>query len=246
MFSAFRKNIKYLEEVSLTKGVLFFAIVPLTIVMLNANFLKNSYFDSILCYFVMIAYALLVGRRELLLKPNGSFKKNIKIVFGIFAASAILGMIGVKIIGTDNPQGLDGVVYTGSQYLKLNSILPLIGFGEEFLCVLTFIGLFTLLPGELLRRFLFSLLGSSLIFGLLHAFHSPFTAVLAIGLGHIPFIFATLYYKSILPAIGAHIMWDGMNFFGHYNEELYFTFCSVLIIAYFVYIFIPKKKAVPS
>lgn len=244
MFSSLRKNIKYLEEVSLAKALLFFSIVPITIIMLNADFLKNPYADTILGYSVMITYSLIVGRKNLLLKPTVSLKKNLQIVFYIIAVSGILTCIGVAITGSDNPQGLKDVVYTTEEYLKLNSILPLIGLGEEFLCVLTFMGLFSLLSAGRVRKFILCLLAASLIFGFLHAFHSPFTAVLAIALGHIPYIFATIYFKSILPSVFAHMIWDGLNFFGHFNEELYFMFFSVLMIVYFVYILIPKKKTV--
>jgi membrane protease YdiL (CAAX protease family) len=244
MFSLLSKKIKYLEEVSLAKAVLFFAIVPITIIMLNIDIFKNPYVDTILDYTVLIIYPLVVGRRELFLKRMGPLKKTLIASFKILAASAILKWVGVEIIGSDNPQGLDGVVYTTEQYLKSNSLLPLIGFGEEFLCVLTFIGLFSLMSGGRLLKFLFSLLTASLIFGLLHAFNSPFTAVLAIGLGHIPHIFATFYYRSIIPAVIAHIVWDGMSFFGLYNENLYYAIISVLMIVYFIYTLIPKKKAV--
>lgn len=246
MFSSVTKNIKYLEEVSLTKAVLFFAIVPITIILLNVDVVKNPYVDTILDYAVLIIYPLIVGRRELFLKRMDPMKKTLMVSLKIIAASALLGWIGVKIIGSDNPQGLDGVVYTTEQYLKMNSLLPMIGFGEEFLCVLTFIGLFSLMPGGRLIKFLISLIATSMIFGFLHGFHSPFTAILAIGLGHIPYIFATFYYRSIIPAIIAHILWDGLNFFGHYNEDLYYAFFSILMIVYFVYILIPKKKAVPN
>jgi membrane protease YdiL (CAAX protease family) len=246
MFSSLTKNIKNLEEVSLVKAVLFFAIVPIAIVMLNVDIVKNPYVDTILDYAVLIIYPLVVGKRELLLKPMGSVKQTLVLSFKILVFSAFFIWVGIKIVGSANPQGLDGVVYTTEQYLKLNSLLPLIGFGEEFLCVFTFIGLFSLMSGGRLVKFIVSLLAASLIFGFMHAFHSPFTAVLAIGLGHIPFIFATFYYRSIIPAIIAHIAWDGMNFFGHYNEDLYYIFYSVLAIVYFVYILIPKKKAVTS
>jgi membrane protease YdiL (CAAX protease family) len=244
MFSSLLKKIKYLKEISLAKAVLFFAIVPITIILFNVDFLKNRYADTLLDYAVLIIYPLVVGRRELLLKRMGPMKKTLIVAFNILVASALLKWVGVEIVGSDNPQGLNGVVYTTEQYLKSNSLLPLIGFGEEFLCVLTFIGIFSLMSGGRLAKFLISLLATSLIFGFLHAFHSPFTSVLAIGLGHIPHIFATFYYRSIIPAVIAHIVWDGMSFFGHYNEDLYYAFFSVLMIVYFVYILIPKKKPV--
>jgi hypothetical protein len=246
MFSSLSKRIKYLEEVSLAKAVLFFAIVPITIIMLNVDLLKNPYADTLLDYAVLIIYPLVVGRRELLLKPMGPLKKTLILSLKIMAVSALLGWVGMKIIGTDNPQGLDGVVFTTGQYIKLNSLLPLIGFGEEFLCVLTFIGLFSLMSGGRLAKFLISLLAASLIFGFMHAFHSPFTAILVIGLGHIPFIFATFYFRSIIPAVIAHAAWDGFGFFSHFNEDLYYVLFSVLMIVYFVYALIPKKKAITN
>ena len=214
--------------------------------MLNVDFLKDSYADALLDYAVLIIYPLAVGRRELLLKPMGSFKQTIVLSLKIMAVSALFGWVGMKIIGSDNPQGLDGVVYSTGQYLKMNSLLPLIGFGEEFLCVLAFIGLFSLMSGGRLVKFLISLLAASLIFGFMHAFHSPFTAILVIGLGHIPFIFATFYFRSIIPAVIAHAAWDGFSFFSHFNEDLYYGFFSILMIVYFVYILIPKKKVVTN
>jgi membrane protease YdiL (CAAX protease family) len=246
LFSSLRKRIKYLQEVSVTKAVLFLAIVPLTIILLNTDFPKNGYIDAILDYVIMIMYSLIVGRHELLLKSMGSTKKTLGLSIKIMGFSAVLTWLGIKIIGSDNPQGLDGVVYTTQQYLKMDSLLPLIGFGEEFLIVLTFMGLFSLLTGGRISKFLFSLLLASLVFGFLHAFYSPFTAILALGLGHIPFIFATIYYRSILPAVIAHIGWDGFSFFAHYNEDLYYMFFSILLIVYLISIVIPKKKTVTN
>jgi hypothetical protein len=245
LFSSLRKNIKHLEEVSITKAVLFLSIVPLTIVLLNTNFTRSNYLDSIIAYVIMMIYSLIIGRHQLQLKPMGAIKETFGISFKIIAASMILGWIGIKIVGTDNPQGLAGVVYTTEEYLKLNSLLPFIGFAEEFLIVLTFMGLFSLLNGGRITKFLYSLLLASLIFGFLHAFHSPFSAVLVIGLGHIPYIFATVYYRSIIPAIIAHIEWDGMNFFGHYNENLYYLIISSVIIIYFLLTSFSKKKTIP-
>jgi membrane protease YdiL (CAAX protease family) len=246
LFSLLRKRIKYLEEVSLTKAVLFLAIVPLTIILLNTDIPKNPYIDAIVDYVIMILFALMIGRRELQLKPMGSIRETLGLSIKIMAASALLTWLGVEIIGSDNPQGLDGVVYTTEQYLKMNSLLPLIGMGEEFLIVLTFMGVFSLLTGARMGKFLSAILISSLVFGFLHAFYSPFTAILALGLGHIPFIFATIYYRSILPAIIAHIAWDGMSFFGHYNEDLYYMLFVVVYISYVIYALIPKKKIVPN
>jgi membrane protease YdiL (CAAX protease family) len=246
LFSSLRKSIKHLEEVSVTKAVLFLSIIPLTIVLLNTNFTKSNYLDSILAYVIMIIYSLIIGRRQLQLRSMGSIKKTLGLSLKIMAASVILGWIGVKIVGSNNPQGLTGVVYTTEQYIKLNSLLPLIGFAEEFLIVLTFMGLFSLLTGGRLTKFLFSLFLASLVFGFLHAFHSPFTAVLAIGLGHIPYIFATIYYRSIMPAIIAHIAWDGMNFFGHYNENLYYLIITSVLFIYLLVIAFSKKKPVTN
>ena len=31
---------------------------------------------------------------------------------------------------------------------------------------------------------------------------------------------------------------DGLSFFGHFNEDFYYAFSSVLMIVYFVYVFI--------
>lgn len=53
--------IKYLEEASVTKAVLFLALVPLTIILLNTDFPKNGYIDAILDYVIMIIYSLIVG-----------------------------------------------------------------------------------------------------------------------------------------------------------------------------------------
>ncbi|MDP4085768.1 MAG: CPBP family intramembrane metalloprotease [Bacillota bacterium] len=242
MLNSLRKNIKYIEEVSIIRALLCLAILPLTIVLLNIDIFRNKYIETIVVYLIMITYSFVIGRKDLLLKPTGTVKTNVKIVFYIVAASAVLKWLGASAIRSNNPQHLSGVVYTGKQYLQLNSLLPLIGLAEEFLCVLTFIGLYSLLTKGRLRKFVFSLIMTSMIFGFLHAFQSPLTAVLAIGLGHIPFIFATFYYRSILPAVIAHMVWDGMNFFGHYNQNMYFMFYSVLIIVYLVYLFIPEKR----
>lgn len=151
--------------------------------------------------------------------------------------SMLFSMLGFWITGP-NPQGLQGVTYDLRKYSLNPSMLPFIGFGEEILTFVVFFGLFTLIQGNRLFKLAIAIVMTAFIFGLLHVFNSPFLARIPIALGGIPILFLVIYYRSIVPTIIEYMLWDGINFLGHFEQiGLYMLHLLVYMGVVFIFIF---------
>lgn len=227
-------NFKNIKEVSPTTAAKFLLIVPIMIVVFNENVIQNPYLDTIADYCIIIGFSLLFCRAQVFSffrLVNGSYKETINAVILIFIWSNLATIVGAWFVGPD-PQGVQNVTYNTVSFLKNCSLLPLIGFGEEFLKLLVFFGFFSLLPGGRSFRFICSLLIASSIFGFLHAFHYPIAASIPIALGAIPTVFLTIYFKSLWPAIIEHSVWDGLHFLSHYNavDKAFSSFLVIVVM----------------
>jgi membrane protease YdiL (CAAX protease family) len=246
MFSNLARNIKYLNELTIMQAVLCLAIVPLTIIILNEDLLTNPFYDSILTYLIMILFALLVGNKQIVTFvniPEQSIKKTLKLTFMIVILGALFHFIGILIVG-DDPQQVADLKISSEKFIKYIILLPFIGIGEEFFKLTMFIGIYSLVTSGRISKFLLSIIVVSFTFGFLHAVHSPILASIPIGLGAIPALVITFYYRSIIPAILSHVLWDGMFFLFHFQPIARDILSLFISIGIFLYLFLSKKKKV--
>ncbi|MFQ6583335.1 CPBP family intramembrane glutamic endopeptidase [Priestia megaterium] len=246
MIEGIEKKVKYLREYSTLRSALFLGMFPLTIISIQElyRFVSTQYAYDILLQFIILFSSFILVNKELfpyLKPPDNSVIKTLAISSSIFVSSLVLKLIGSFFVGTADPQGLAGTTLSKQEYFEHLMILPVIGIGEELLKLTIFLGLFSLLPGNKLVKFFGALLLVSFSFGFLHSFGYPITAVIPIFLGAIPTIFATIYYRSIIPAILEHIFWDGFTFTFQYNNNFMVFIMMILMIFFFVQIFRNKE-----
>lgn len=118
----------------------------------------------------------------------------------------------IFLVGED-PQGLATEGTSWTIYFWEMVLLPFIAVGEEFLKAIVGLALLSLTDG--LRwniRLPLAAIVSALVFGYLHVINYPVAVGLPIALGSIPYPFFMVYYRSILPLILAHFIWDGFVF----------------------------------
>jgi membrane protease YdiL (CAAX protease family) len=111
---------------------------------------------------------------------------------------------GLLISGKD-PQGLTNITTNFSSFIHIGLLKYIfVGIGEELFNFYILLTLISFIRGK--NRLILSVLITCLIFGLLHGINWPILSAFFIAFGHIPYIYSYGKYKSLLPAMLAHVI----------------------------------------
>ncbi|WP_088105981.1 CPBP family glutamic-type intramembrane protease [Halalkalibacter urbisdiaboli] len=237
--SLLTKRLELVGSFSTPRAILSLATVFIPITLINEQFLSSVYLQILIMYSSITILGFLIGGQDLLnylQKVNYSWKKTFKIAIIIYVANMILTYLGILLVGSD-PQGIAGKEDSIYVFFKNLSLLPFIGFGEEIFRLLTFLGFFSLLLGNIYVRFITASVLTSCLFGLMHTFDYPLATFLPLALGAIPVIVLTIYYKSVLPAIIQHLLLDGLSFLAHLEQIGEWLAGTIILFAVFIWIF---------
>ncbi|MFD4706089.1 type II CAAX prenyl endopeptidase Rce1 family protein [Gottfriedia sp. NPDC058432] len=232
LFDRLKYNPNY-TRFPIVKATLFFLLIPSMIIAINTNI-----YSPIVLTFV----CLIIGYRDIGTFFNVKkykFHKLMKISIILFMISAVFSVISVKIMSYFNisdPQGISELILTDKVYFKMLTTLPFVAVGEEFLKLLVFISFFLLLVQfSNNTRIFIAIILASFIFGHLHIFNYKLTAGIPLMIGAIPSFYFMLYYKSILPLIIEHFLFDFFSLTLHtqYHEIVLVFLTSVGIIVMF-------------
>ncbi|WP_088230739.1 CPBP family glutamic-type intramembrane protease [Bacillus cereus] len=202
------------------KSILYFLLIPSLIVTLN-----TGTYTPILLTLV----CLLIGYKDIRIFldiKRYKLRKLLKISLILLIINLLFSLLALKMLSLFNisdPQGIRGVIYTDKEYIDKLLHLPFIAVGEEFYKLLIFISFFILLSQFSGRtRIFIAIILASFMFGYMHVFSYKLTAGLPLMIGAIPTFYFMLYYRSILPLIIEHFLFDFFSFSLHtqYQEFL--------------------------
>ncbi|MFW5962044.1 MAG: type II CAAX prenyl endopeptidase Rce1 family protein [bacterium] len=231
------------KRLSFKKSILFITLMPISYFLVSYNFSTNGYLNQIISYALLILICLIFGQKEIkdYINKIESWKKTISISFLLLIVMGIFAAVGVVFIGNvRDPQGIMDVQITIVELLQVLSILPGVAIGEELLKVLIFLGFISIFKLKWRARVFLAVIISSFFFGYLHVVHYPFTAMIPIAVGSIPSFLFLLYYKSIIPLILAHFLWDTLSFMMRINS--YLTIIVLIVYSIFSFCFLNGQK----
>ncbi|AHA07731.1 hypothetical protein TU60_23110 [Bacillus toyonensis] len=226
------------------KSFLYFLLIPSLIITLNTG-IYTPILLTLVC--------LLIGYKDIHVfldfkryKPKKILKLSISLLIINFLFS-LLVLEMLNLFNINDPQGIRGMVYTNKEYLDKLLQLPFIAVGEEFYKLLIFISFFILLSqfsGH--TRIFIAIVLASFMFGYMHVFSYKLTAGLPLMIGAIPTFYFMLYYRSILPLIIEHFLFDFLSFSLHTQyQDFLLTFLQGVLIIFCIWQVIkssPKKK----
>ena len=220
-------------NISTKKAIMYLLCVPVTILFITLP--TKNYLGGILHLLFLISYGLTLGFKDIkgYIRKINSWKDTFYIGTKLLIISIVI--IGIFLIGDNDPQGISKLEYSGEATMLLLSKLPLIAVGEEFFKFFVFMGLLSLIRIPIRHRLVIVTMLSSFIFGYMHVINYKITAGLILSLCDIPYCIFFIYYQSILPLIIAHFIQDGLNFISHYKT--YGNYLAQLIG--FIIFFIP-------
>lgn len=235
-----------LNPVPYRKAVLYSLLIPALIISLNEK-IYHPFYLTVIC--------LLIGYKDN--RPFVDIKQyklmELLRMTGItFVVSALFSLAGLKLMslwGVDDPQGLKHVVYSNEQYVDSIVRLPFTAIGEEFFKLLIFLAFFSLVSvGSKYFKIFVAALLASFMFGHMHVFNYELTAGVPIMLGAIPTFYLMLYYRSILPLIIEHFLFDLYSYTAHtVYGDLFVHVCTVIFIfAWFGWMIKSFRKKRPT
>ncbi|KAA0795305.1 hypothetical protein EXW45_23775 [Bacillus wiedmannii] len=225
------------------KAILYFLLIPSLIITLNTG-IYSPILLTLVC--------LLIGYKDIHVFVDikrYKLKNLLRISIVLLILNLLFSLLALEMLRLFNihdPQGIRSVVYTNKEYIDNLLHLPFIAVGEEFYKLLIFISFFILLsqfPGH--TRIFIAIVLASFMFGYMHVFNYKLTAGLPLMIGAIPTFYFMLYYRSILPLIIEHFLFDFFSFSLHTQyQEFLLTLLQGFFIMFCIWqvIKIPLKK----
>lgn len=219
------------------KATIYFLLIPLVIISLMESFYQALYL-TLMC--ILIGYQDIRGY---VVFNQFKFVQLVRISVILLIVSAVFSIIVLRIMsyfGIDDPQGIRDSVLSNEEYYIALVELPFIAIGEEFFKFLIFISFFILLSQfSKYTKLIIAVLLASFVFGHLHIIGYELTVGLPLMIGAIPGFIFMIYYRSLLPLIIEHFIFDFLSFTIHSQYE-YVTY--LLIIALVIFLFMSKPK----
>ena len=221
------------------RATLYFLLIPLMIISLMESFYDVMYL-TLLC--ILIGYKDIRGYVVL---KQFKFIQLLRISVILYFVSAFFSLVVVKIMsyfGIDDPQGIRDSVLSNEEYYRALLKLPFIAIGEEFLKFLIFISFFILLSQfSKYTKLIIAVILASFVFGHLHIIGYELTAGLPLMIGAIPGFIFMIYYRSLLPLIIEHFIFDFLSFTIH-SQYVLVTYLVFIALVIFLFTSKPKEK----
>jgi len=220
------------------KAYLYLILLPIFVLFV---WVFNLFGNEIITYLMLILTCLLLGKKDInkyfSLIDNSLLQTLSLGLILYFLEISITGLgLGMMdyVFGVNDPQGTSGIHFeTTFEYSKAIIHLPFIAIGEEFVKVLIFLGILSTTSSlSLWRRVVIAVAVSSLIFGFFHAFSWKLTSIFPIALSAIPGYLFLIYFRSIIPLIFSHFIFDGIAFTMHSSLN------TITLVIFFISIFV--------
>lgn len=233
------------------KTIVYFVVIVFSFIFLYfLNFVLNSPVGSMSWNIFINIGILIVGWNDIW-RYSGRVDRNFKLTFIIGVRTlayqslvAIIFLLILSFININDPQGIKDLTYSFKEFFYLFSLdLILTAVGEEFwklLMILTISKLIYNFKIPIHFKVIIIITIPSIVFGLAHNINYQNTAWIPIAAMTIPSFIIFLKYKSILPLVIAHFIFDFISMVSKIDNmgSIIINILGVILIA--VYLFFEK------